>query len=475
MAGLTAWDTPRKELRLATMNELNQEKPPSLGAQSGGAVQRDPAQQVYWFRHSSPYINAYRGRTVVILLTGEALAHAGINTIVQDISLLNSLGLRLVVAFGARPQIEARLQESDLQSHHHHGVRITDGEALPCVCEAVGRLRTELEAKLSMGLVNSPMHGAALQVISGNFVIAKPVGVVDGVDHCHTGFVRKVQAEPIHKLLAMGQIVLLPTLGYSPTGEVFNLSCEDVAASAAVALKADKLIVFGPKRGLTGPDGGVLRDLSVNDALQHLQNLSSDTEEYRQLSSVCRALQNGVRRAHLISYKEDGALLQEMFTRDGVGSLITDDSYDEIRPATIDDVGGILALIRPLEEQGILVRRSRELLEQEIGNFIVDDRDGAIIGCAALYQFEDERCVELACVAVRNSYRKQGRGDQLLAYAERRAKSANMSKLFVLTTQTAHWFIERGFQLGQVVDLPVKKQSMYNLQRNSKVFVKNLD
>ncbi len=447
------------------------------GNQTGvnSAPQRDPAQQVLWFRHSAPYIHAYRGRTVVILLPGELLAdERRTTTMVQDIALLNSLGIKLVVAFGARPQIDERLQQAGLPLGRHHGMRVTDADTLTCVAEAAGRLRSLLEARLSMGLASSPMHGAALQVSSGNFVVARPVGVVDGIDMCHTGLVRKVHAESIHKLLAMGHIVLLPTIGYSSTGEPFNLSCEDVASSAAIALKADKLIVLGQDQGVLDTDGKLLREISVEQALRQLERTEKNSDERRTLFSVCRAVQSGVSRAHLISYRQDGALLQELFTRDGIGTLVTDESYDEIRPATIDDVGGILALIQPLEEQGVLVRRSRELLEREIGNFIVDDRDGSIIACAALYVFPEEGVSELACVAVKSNYSKQGRGDKLLAGAEKKAREMGMRELFVLTTQTAHWFIERGFRPAAVGELPIAKQQMYNLQRNSKVFIKTL-
>ena len=447
------------------------------GNQSGinSVPERDPSQQVHWFRHSAPYIHAYRGRTVVILLPGELLVDGRrTTTVVQDIALLNSLGIKLVIAFGAKPQIDERLEEAGLPLERHHGMRVTNAEALTCVAEAVGRLRMFLEARLSMGLASSPMHGASLQVSSGNFVVARPVGVVDGLDMCHTGLVRKVHAESIHKLLAMGHIVLLSNIGYSPTGELFNLSSEDVASSAAIALKADKLIAFGQEPGVLDTDARLLREISVEQALRQLEYTEKDSDERRKLFSVCRAVQNGVSRAHMISYQQDGALLQELFTRDGIGTLVTDESYDEIRPATIDDVGGILALIRPLEEQGVLVRRSRELLEREIGNFIVDDRDGSIIACAALYVFPEEGVSELACVAVKPNYSRQGRGDKLLAGAEKKALDMGMRELFVLTTQTAHWFIERGFRPASVSELPVAKQQMYNLQRNSKVFIKTL-
>jgi amino-acid N-acetyltransferase len=434
-----------------------------------------PQHQVYWFRHSAPYIHAYRGRTVVILIPGEVLQDEHCDTIIQDISLLNSLGLRLVICFGSRPQIEQRLQEANLPAGIHHDLRITDKATLRCVTEAVGRIRCELEAALSMGLANSPMHGAALRVASGNYVVARPVGVVNGIDLCHTGLVRKIHADAISQLLDRGQVVLLPNLGYSPTGEIFNLASEDVASSAAIALQADKLILFGSEAGILNADNRLLREVSLDEAVRQCEIITEDSELRRRLLCVCRALNQGVKRAHLISYRLDGALLQELFTRDGTGTLVTKGGYDQVRSATIDDVAGILALIQPLEEAGLLVRRSRELLEQEIGNFIVDERDGTIIACAALYPFPREKTAELACVAVSASYASQGRGERLLANAEKRAKDLDLKSLFVLTTSTAHWFIERGFAEANIGRLPVKKQVMYNIQRNSKVFLKSLE
>lgn len=429
--------------------------------------------QVYWFRHSAPYINAHRGKTMVLLLGGEVLEHPNLTHIIDDIALLNSLGVRLVIAFGARPQIDRRLRDAGLESRFHHGMRVTDEPTLACVTEAVGRLRHLLEAKLSMGLVNSPMHGAHIQVVSGNWVTARPIGVVDGVDLCHSGSVRKVDAEAVQRLLAMNQIVLQPCIGYSPTGEAFNLSCEDVASSMAIALRADKLILFAGQPGLLDEEGRLRRELSVQEAMSRLERLNDDNAR-RSLLAVCRACQNGVKRAHIISYQQDGALLQELFTRDGTGTMVTDERYDEVRAATIEDVGGILELIRPLEEAGVLVRRSRELLEREIGYFTVDERDGTIIGCAALYPFVEEKMAELACVAVKDDYRKKGRGDALLAFIEKKAREQGVERLFVLTTRTAHWFVERGFQPAGVESLPARRKQLYNWQRNSKVFIKRL-
>ncbi len=433
----------------------------------------DTAQYARWFRHASPYINAHRGRTFVLMLGGEALADANFDNIVHDIALLNSLGVRLVLVCGARPQIETQLAARGLAPRLHNGLRITDAPSLNAVIAAVGEVRAHIEALLSMGLANSPMHGAQIRVVSGNFTVARPLGVLDGVDYLHTGEVRRLDVEAIRRQLEDGAITLLTPIGYSPTGEVFNLSYEDVATHAAAELGADKLIAFGPDSGWLDARQQLVRELPLSDAEAQLAQVQ-EPERLRTLRAAVRACKGGVPRCHLLSYHDDGALLRELFTRDGAGTLITRDSFEQVRQASIDDVGGILELIRPLEEDGTLVRRSRELLENEIEQFTVVERDGSIIACAALYPYPDSAMAEIACVVTHPDYRRGNRGEQLLSAVEARARALGISRAFVLTTRTAHWFIEKGFSEGQVSELPSQKQALYNYQRNSKVFFKHL-
>jgi len=434
----------------------------------------EPKDWLYWFRHSSPYINAHRGRTVVLTLSGEALAHDNLLTIIHDITLLASLGVRLVVVFGARPQIQSRLEAAGRESHYHQGLRLTAEEDLPFVLEAIGRLRSTLESHFSMGLVNSPMHGARIQVCSGNLVTARPVGVLDGVDLAYTGKVRNVDVTSIDRLLDMGQVVLLSPLGYSPTGDVFNLSYEDVASQAAARLNAEKLVIFTHRNGIPDENGDLLRELNVAQARDYLATGKLGTDDADVLRAACQACGQGVKRSHIISYASDGALLEELFTRDGLGTLVSDDNYEHVRAATAEDISGIQELIQPLEAQGVLVRRPRELIETEIDRFVVDERDGTVVGCAALYSYPDENTGELACFAVDSTYRRSGRGDRILAMIERRARAEGLQSLFVLTTQTAHWFRERGFESTDPDKLPGQKRDGYRRDRNSKVLVKDL-
>lgn len=442
----------------------------------------DLTQYLNWFRHSSPYINAHRGKTFVLMLPGDALADDNFANIVHDIALLNSLGVKLILVHGSRPQLQQRLQEQQIDTRIHHDLRITDAAVLKCVIEAVGYLRAEIEAKLSMGVANSPMHGAQMRVCGGNFVTAKPAGIYEGVDLCNTGEVRRIDQEAIRYQLQNNHIVLLSHLGYSPTGEIFNLAVEDVATQTAIAVKADKLILFGADNGVTDSKDQLRSELLADTAErlvnQYRARLTDPSETSsdisRHLAAAAQACKQGVSRGHLISFKEDGALITELFSRNGTGTMVIEESYEQVRPANIEDVGGILELIQPMEEAGVLVRRSRERLEAEIDRFTVIDLDGAIIGCAALYPFPEEQTGELACVAIAADYRGGNRGEKLLEGVEQAARAQKLERLFVLTTRTAHWFLERGFVQMNIQDLPGEKQALYNFQRNSKVFAKQL-
>lgn len=440
-------------------------------------TQSTTQQYVHWFRHSAPYINAHRGKTFVLMFGGEAVQHENFHHIIHDIALLHSLGIRLILVHGARPQINANLKEKHIQSPIHINRRITTRESLPCVMNAVGSIRLQIEALLSMGLANSPMFGARIVVVSGNFVTAKPYGIRDGVDFQLTGEVRTIDTKAIQRHLDNHNIVVLGPTGYSTTGEVFNLLAEDVATKTAIHIKADKLIFLGNQQGLLDEHGHLLREITPHQLDRHIAKYQdSNFEIALHLQNAKEASLKGVNRVHLLSYAYDGALIEELFTRDGHGTMITDAHYEEVRMANIGDVGGLINLLRPLEDEGILVYRSRERLENEIGQFAVIERDGTILACAALYPLphidNELKSAEIACVAVHPSYRKSNRGSQILHFLEEKAQQMGIQQLFVLTTRTAHWFLEHGFATASVDDLPEARQALYNYQRNSLVFKK---
>lgn len=429
-----------------------------------------------WFRSTTPYIRGHRGRTFVIHFDDAAVLSENFTALVHDLALLNSIGIRLVLAYGSRHCIEDRLRDSQLTQRYHKGLRVTSPEAMECVKEAVGLLGIEIAARLSMGLGNTPMSNSRLRVATGNYITAKPLGVIDGIDYQFTGEIRRIDVDAIKDRLNLHEIVLVPPLGYSITGEIFNLGASELAARLAISLQADKLIYLLEAEGMNDSKGRLIRELTWQDAEAALWSAGAgaDNEQYRYFRAAIEAARQGVERVHLVDWRRDGALLHELFTRDGAGTMISSMPYDCVRKATVDDIAGLLELIKPLEREGILVERSREKLELEIDHFTVLERDGTAIGCVALYPFPGTLDAEVACLAVRPDYRRGGRGDQLLKQAEGEATAAGINRLFILTTHAEHWFLERGFIPAGLGDLPVERKALYNYQRNSKVLVKHI-
>ncbi|MDD5411770.1 MAG: amino-acid N-acetyltransferase [Methylobacter sp.] len=430
---------------------------------------------VSWFRDSSPYIHAHRNKTFVISFGGEAILAEDFEHHVHDFALLSSLGIRLVLVHGIRPQIDQRLNKLNAPALFHKHLRITDDLALQCVKEAAGLVRVEIEALLSMGLANSPMAGAKIKVASGNFVIAKPIGVIAGVDYCHTGEVRRIDSAAIHQQLDQNNVVLISPIGYSPSGEVFNLSAEQVATAVSIALKAEKLILMTEQSCCNPDNGEQIQQMTTVEANAFVQqHLDISSSMSLPLKAAIQSCQSGVDRVHLINRTQDGALLLELFSRDGIGTLISSTPFEELRPASLNDIGGILELIKPLEQQGILTKRSREKIEMEIVDYIVIERDGLIIGCTALHPDVPSRFGAIACLAVHPDYRGSARGNRMLEYVYRKARQLGLKKLFVLSTQTMHWFIERGFLSSDITQLPDQLKALYNPQRNSKILCKEV-
>ncbi|MBR7782744.1 amino-acid N-acetyltransferase [Undibacterium luofuense] len=434
----------------------------------------NPVQFVQWLRSVAPYIHAFRGKTFVVAFPGELVVAGALPVLAQDLSLLHALGIKIVIVHGSRPQVAEQLALRNVDAHFHHSVRITDIAAMECSKEAAGELRLDIEAAFSQGLPNTPMAHSAIRIISGNFVTARPIGIVNGVDFGLTGVTRKVAADTIHKILEAGSLVLLGPLGFSPTGEAFNLTMEDVAVSAATALKADKLIFITETPMMVDQDNEEIHELSYQQADEELNAnyLPADSAFY--LEHAAKACKAGVQRVHIVPYAMDGSTLLELFTHDGVGTMVTSENLETLREATIEDVGAIIKLIEPLEADGTLVKRGRELIEREINQFSVIEHDGVIFGCAALYPFHYDKMAEMACLTVNPDVQGQGDGERILKHMERRARRAGFHSLFVLTTRTEHWFLKRGFVKATVDDLPRDRQKMYNWQRKSLVLIKQL-
>jgi amino-acid N-acetyltransferase len=433
---------------------------------------------VAWLRDVAPYIHSFRGKTFVIGFAGELVQKGGLEALIQDVAMLHAMGMRIVLVHGSRPQVQEQLDLRKVTSRYGTGAmsgyRITDPAALECAKEASGELRLDIEAAFSQGLPNTPMAGSRISVISGNFIIARPVGIVDGVDFMHTGLVRKVDSESIAHSLVNNKIVLMSPLGFSPTGQAFNIAYEDVATATAMAVKADKLIFLTEYNGITDLDGELIKEFSLRQLEDHISGLTlADADLKVLLQNAIRAIKSGVSRVHLLPHDRDGALLEELFTHDGISTMIAASDIEHLREANLDDVGGILQLIEPLEDEGILVARGRDTIERDITHFSVIEHDRVLFGCAALFPYPNG-LGELSCLAVDPQAQESGDGERLLKRIEARAKASGLKKLFVLTTRAEHWFLKRGFIRASVDDLPAERKELYNWERKSMVLTKNI-
>ena len=438
-----------------------------------------------WFRAVAPYIHAYRGKTFVVGVTGELIAAGKLNAFVQDLAILHAMGIKLVMVHGFRPQVDEQLAAKGHTSRYSHGTRITDAVTLDCAQEAAGQLRFEIEAAFSQGLPNTPMANATVRVVSGNFLTARPVGIVDGVDFMHSGLVRRVDGATIRRAIDIGALVLLSPFGFSPTGEAFNLRMEEVATATAIALQADKLLFMTEIAGITengadpslDTDSVIDTELALADAKRLLASLpaaAKPTDAAFYLQHCVKACEGGVERSHILPFAVDGAILQEIFTHDGIGTMVVDEKLERLHEATADDVGGILQLIEPFERDGTLVRRERTEIERDIANYTVITHDGVIFGCAALYPYPEARTGEMAALTISPQVQGQGDSERILKRVEQRARAQGLDSIFVLTTVTMHWFIKRGFAPVDPDWLPEARKRKYNWDRRSQVLVKKL-
>ncbi|MDR1967433.1 MAG: amino-acid N-acetyltransferase, partial [Burkholderiaceae bacterium] len=407
-----------------------------------------------------------------------------LGSIATDLALIQSMGVKIVLVHGFRPQVDEQLRAKGHAPRHSHGMRITDEVALDSAQEAAGQLRYEIEAAFSQGLPNTPMAGSKVRVISGNFITARPMGIIDGVDFKHTGAMRKVDVGGITRSLDAGALVLLSPFGFSPTGEAFNLAMEEVATSVAVALQADKLIFLTERPGVhvhaqepEGPDNPIDTEMPLAEARALMARLpppERPTDVGFYLRHCVTACEHGVERSHILPFAVEGSLLLEIYVHDGIGTMVVDEKLESLREAGADDVSGILQLIEPFEKDGTLVKRNRTEIERDIGNYTILEHDGVLFACAALYPYPEARTAEMAALTVSPQSQGQGDGEKILKRVEQRARAMGLSSIFVLTTRTMHWFIKRGFQPVDPDWLPEARKRKYNWDRRSQVLVKKL-
>ena len=415
-----------------------------------------PTDPIDWFRNTAPYINAHRGTTVVVGLRHGATEHDNFINVVHDLALMHSLGVQLIVVHEHEP-LDAAVMTSD-------AFRSSIAHALD--------QRTQIERLFSMGLPNSPLHNARLRVVSGNFITARPVGIIDGVDQLGRGLVRHIDVAGIRHALEGSAICLVTSLGHSPASELFTLDAIEVMRVLSRGLGADKLIVMSDFDGIEDADGQLFRQLTVDAARKAL--VTSAQQQQQVLTLACDVCDSGVPRSHLISFQEDGGLLRELYTHDGIGTLISPDEYEQLRAAEGRDLAGILELIRPLQQQGVLAERSNEDIERLLDHFVVITKDSRVVACAALIVNSADNIAEIASVATHPDYRDSGHGERLVERLVNMAKESKVRRAYVRTTQTGHWFQGLGFIAGSEAELPESERQKAKAARNSKTLIRAL-
>lgn len=471
-------------LRVLSSNEAHDWRaatpstPPSDIVFSANALDTDQFGTLFY--QSAPYIASHRGTVVVLHVNGHIIGSPAIlDAVMGDVAILHLLGVSVVLVAGVKQLLDLRIARERRAVHYHEGVRVTDDQTLRDLKELSGYARFEIESALARGFSGKPGN-SGISVVSGNFFYSgKPLGVRGGVDYRFSGEVRRIEVENVQRRLEQGDVVLLTSLGYSPSGEVFSVPSELLAAECAAQMRAAKLVFFTDGQVvLDTRSGSPVQSLQLREAQRMLEGRLSGEDSgsagsvsalMRLVERSVRALLGGVKRAHLIPSTR-GALLKELYTNAGAGMLVSRDVYEGIRPATAADVRAVESIIRPLELEGVLVPRSRDQLEKDMADCFVLARDTAVLACGMLKRYGD--MCEVCCLAVDPANRKAGRGEILLAYLERRALLLGVTQVFILSTRTMQWFEERGFVEADPAVLP--EQRKYDPARGSKVYVKRL-
>ena len=430
------------------------------------------------FRLSAKYINLFNQNIFVIALSGYVFNEDQFEKIAQDINILHSLKIKVILVYGARPQVESILVKNKIPVRLVKNMRVTSSAALKHVIEVNGAIRNKIEATLST--IKSVSEGMRLS--SGNFLTAMPVGIIDGIDMESTGKIRGVDVEAIKNKLNHHEIVIVSPIGYSPIGQIFNLSYEQTAANIAAAINADKLIYYVDANGILNERGELIPELTSEKAhklISHIeekpspesaQNLSYD--DFNILKSSVFAIKNKIKKVHLINRHIDGSLIEELFTEKGSGTILTEFSLESFRKATEGDIKNIYRILFPLKKRKILIGRDLTQIKGMINQFYVLEHDKKFVGCVSLNSFKES--LELASFSIEPKYQRLGFGKKLLKLCELEAKKLKYDEIFILTTQSEHWFAENGFKEKSKELMPTFKKKTYQSERNSKYLTKKL-
>ena len=422
------------------------------------------------------YINRFKGKTFVIKIDNDIIDYEYFPVLLKDISILHQSGIRIIIVPGARNRIDEVLTQYNIKSSFHNGIRITDSNMISFVKMAAFDVSNKVMTGLSGNNVNA---------LVGNWVRAKTLGIVDGIDLMNSGVVEKIQKEPLVKVMENAFIPIFPCIGWNSSGKSYNISSDELAVSISVLIGAEKLFfitsdsVLGSDTYIIPENSSIVHEGRISrmniDTVDEFLELNTDKKtELEKVERAMDAARRGVRRVHILNGKSKGVLLEEIFSNLGVGTMIHGNEFERIRKMVPSDIPGVLRIMEPFVKDGTLLIRDKQTLLDQIDNFVIYETDGVIHGCAALTLYPDS-IGEISAVAVDQKYIKLGIGSKLLNYLIKRALENKLLRIFLLTTRTSDWFENIGFIQGAYSDLPKEKQENYNYDRNSNILIYNLE
>lgn len=439
------------------------------------------SEEVELIREVFTYAAQFKGKTFIIKIDYPLTQLALFPLFLKDITLLHQSGIKIVLVPGVRERIDEVLANYGFKSQFASGYRITQEEEMPFVKMACFDVINHYMTVLSAFKVPA---------VAGNWVRARAVGVIDGLDHGHSGKADKIFVDLLRSVLDNGYIPILPSIGWSLSGKPYLLKANELTLELSKALKAEKLFFINNFESVTSPpfkvptgvgvgiDGRVAR-LSLNQALEFLQlnsprSIIADHPVTQGIQLALQACQNGVERAHLIDGRMDGALLMEIFSNLGVGTMIYNNEYDSIRELRLEEIPVVLQIMAPFVEQDILIPRTFEDIEARYTDYVVYAVDDVVYACGALHEFPEDGQAEIAALATDPAMNFLGMGKSIVNFLIDRARQRGYKRVFVLTTQTLDWFESLGFKEVKLETLPPERRATYNHKRKSRIFALEL-
>ncbi|MCK5153675.1 MAG: amino-acid N-acetyltransferase [Spirochaetales bacterium] len=421
------------------------------------------------------YISRFRGKAFVIKIDNDIINYEYFPILLKDLSILHQSGIRIIIVPGARNRIDEILTQYGITSSFHNGIRITNSEMISFVKMAAFDVSNKIMTGLSGNNVNA---------LVGNWVRAKSLGIIDGIDYMNSGVVEKIQKEPLLKIMDNSFIPIFPCIGWNASGKPYNISSDELAVSISELIGAEKLFFINSDPVLKSANYTFPDDLGVShegrisrmnmDIVDKFLDLNSDKkEELQRVKRAQDAARRGVHRVHILNGKTKGVLLEEIFSNLGVGTMIHGNEFEKIKKMEEMDIPGVLRIMEPFVQDGTLLIRDKQSLLDQIDNFVIYETDGVIHGCASLAEY-NEGVGEIAAVAVDQNYIKLGIGSKLINFLIDRAVKNSIEKIFLLTTRASDWFETIGFRKGDLSELPIHKQDEYNFNRNSNIYIYNL-